>query len=368
MATKKEFKKLLFTEVKKNINNNYEDNWDYELFGPEPRKQPLEKRINNFLSKIIPAGVFIPFLLKLRFNKHIDGFVNLYNSLDNSESKLLFLQVLTYRQIGHKKYKLPLSNKTYWENLQLAERLIVNKNENINPKFLGFILYKHNLKEIGYPILLYFTPLGILIDFIIKQYEYNVENKLIKAEKDDVVLDCGGCWGDTALFFSNEIGDNGRVYSFEFIPSNIDIFNKNLALNPYLAKVVTIIPNPVWNTSNQKLFYIDNGPASMVSNDELKNYSGFTNTISIDDFIKKENLLKVDLIKMDIEGAELNAIQGAKETLIKYRPKLAIALYHNLSDFYTILQFLQSLNLGYSFYFQHTTIHSGESVLFAQVN
>ncbi|MBK8611207.1 MAG: FkbM family methyltransferase [Chitinophagaceae bacterium] len=76
---------------------------------------------------------------------------------------------------------------------------------------------------------------------------------------------------------------------------------------------------------------------------------------------------KVDFIKMDIEGAELNAIMGAKGTLVKYRPKLAIAIYHSLSDFYTIAEFIKSLDLGYKFYLQHTTIHAEETVLFAEI-
>ena len=68
---------------------------------------------------------------------------------------------------------------------------------------------------------------------------------------------------------------------------------------------------------------------------------------------------------MDIEGAELKALKGAREALRKFKPKLAISVYHSLSDYIAIPQYINSLNLGYSFYLNHHTIHSEESILYA---
>ena len=68
---------------------------------------------------------------------------------------------------------------------------------------------------------------------------------------------------------------------------------------------------------------------------------------------------------MDIEGSELAALLGAEKTLCKFRPTLAVSVYHNLSDFWTIPRFVESLNLGYKFYLRHFTIHAEETVLFA---
>ncbi len=68
---------------------------------------------------------------------------------------------------------------------------------------------------------------------------------------------------------------------------------------------------------------------------------------------------------MDIEGAELRALKGAEETLKKFCPKLAIAVYHRINDFWTIPKYIDALGLGYRFYLRHFTIHSEETILFA---
>jgi hypothetical protein len=77
-------------------------------------------------------------------------------------------------------------------------------------------------------------------------------------------------------------------------------------------------------------------------------------------------LPKVDFIKMDIEGAELNALQGAEQSLRAFRPSLAISVYHRDDDWVTIPDYLDSLDLGYEFFLDHFTIYESETVLFAR--
>jgi hypothetical protein len=51
--------------------------------------------------------------------------------------------------------------------------------------------------------------------------------------------------------------------------------------------------------------------------------------------------------------------------LRRFRPKLAVCVYHNLEDFWAIPRYLDGLGLGYRFYLRHFTIHPEETVLFA---
>ena len=83
------------------------------------------------------------------------------------------------------------------------------------------------------------------------------------------------------------------------------------------------------------------------------------------ELIKSEKITDVDFIKMDIEGAELNALKGSLTTIQKFKPKLAISVYHSLEDYSSILLWLRELNLGYKFYLRHFTIHAEETILFA---
>jgi hypothetical protein len=70
---------------------------------------------------------------------------------------------------------------------------------------------------------------------------------------------------------------------------------------------------------------------------------------------------------MDIEGAEPVALKGAIKTIKKYRPKLAIAIYHSMNDFVGIPKWIDDLGLGYKLFLGHYTIHSEETVIFAKI-
>jgi len=93
---------------------------------------------------------------------------------------------------------------------------------------------------------------------------------------------------------------------------------------------------------------------------------GKVSSMSIDWFVDENRLEKVDFIKMDIEGSEQNALKGAINTLKRFKPQLAISIYHNFADdFASIANMLDELNLGYRFFLGHFSIHHEETVLFA---
>ena len=69
---------------------------------------------------------------------------------------------------------------------------------------------------------------------------------------------------------------------------------------------------------------------------------------------------------MDIEGAEPLALEGAIETIKRFRPKLAIAIYHSMNDFVAIPNWILNLDLDYEIFIGHYTIHAEETVCFAK--
>jgi FkbM family methyltransferase len=371
----KSFDELLLSEILSNLGNQYSDNYDFYRFGSKPQnKTTWKSKLKTYLKKRL--GVDNVYLNIGKYQKsleqlspHLEGISNLYKNLADDDSKQLLIKLIAFKILGEEKYKLPLSTSSYWKGIEEIDQ-IKNINDFISVPFVGgtlIKLYKFNLKQLNIPIEIYYDSSAIYSHLRIKQYEYVSNQIIIKPEAGDIVLDCGACWGDTALFFSNEVEKEGHVYSFEFIPTNIMTFNMNVNLNPQLRDKITLIPIPLGESSDQELCYIENGPGSTLTTDRTASSSKIK-TISIDDFFVKYNLKKVDFIKMDIEGAELQALKGGTNTIQKFKPKLAISIYHSMDDFTKIPEYLHSLDIGYKFYIKHGTIHLEETVLLAIAN
>ena len=73
------------------------------------------------------------------------------------------------------------------------------------------------------------------------------------------------------------------------------------------------------------------------------------------------------MIKMDIEGAELEALKGCEDIIRNRKPKLAISIYHKAVDFVDILAYLLSLVPEYKLYYRHYSLYKYETVLYAAV-
>lgn len=74
---------------------------------------------------------------------------------------------------------------------------------------------------------------------------------------------------------------------------------------------------------------------------------------------------KVTYLKMDIEGTELKALLGAKETILRSKPKLAICVYHKPEDLIEIPLLLKGLVSDYRFFLRHYSNNDSETVLYA---
>ena len=365
------FYNALIKEIYQNIYNNFqEENHDAYRYGPYV-KYSSENYLDMLLRKFKKYIGYKPELTnfdKLNYfiNKYEFQIERFYLSICEEDKRLL-TKLIAYKLLGPRKVKLPLNTKSYWEGISKIKEYSDPTNF-LSPGFLDFILKKYNLRDIGIPIELYLSDSEVYTDFILEQYSYKDANgsEIVKVEEGDVVLDLGGCWGDTALYFSNLAKEKGKVFSFEFIPNNLSIFKKNMALNPNIDNI-SIVERPVLDRSDLTIYYSDNGPASEISFYKFNGYSGITQSISIDDFVSTNTLDRIDFLKMDIEGSEFLALQGAKKTINTYKPKLAIAIYHSLEDLSRIANWVLDLNIGYKIYLGHYKIFDEETILFAKV-
>jgi len=233
--------------------------------------------------------------------------------------------------------------------------------------FNNYVLSVYDLEPLGYDIRCHASSAGIACAIVQKQYEYHHDDVHCRVEPNDVVFDAGACWGETTLLFAHQAGPLGWVVSFEFTPNNIAVFKRNAILNPHLTSRIHLVEAPIWRASGQRLHFVDWGPGSRITEDTQKysSYEGLVETTTIDDTAHRFDMTRVNFIKMDIEGAELEALKGSERTLRKHRPKLAISLYHNPEDIETIPRYLAGLDLGYRFFLEHHTIYNNETVLFA---
>lgn len=363
------FIQALYKKISESENNNFGiENYDEYRFG---KYAPLNKgnegviyQLKKVIKKIIRhRGSFIA--AEQFIDSYETGLQRIWENL-STHDKNLFVELIAYRVFGYEKIKLSRNNNAYWDAIKKAEEL-ADQNDSIDPHFMHFILEKFDLNPVGYDIRLYFSAIAIAIDFLLEQYAYKIGGReIVYVEKGDIVLDIGGCWADTALYFAHKTGPSGMVYSFEFIPGNIKLHKINTALNPELKDHIRLVEHPVWDKTGEKIFFRDNGPGSKIEFTSFEDQTGSATTISIDDFVLANNIQKVDFIKMDIEGAEPTALKGAIKTIEKHRPKLAIATYHSMDDFVNIPNWILDLGLDYEIFIGHYTIHVEETICFAK--
>lgn len=369
----KDFTTALIQELISGVYQDYSDNTDFERFGYPPLSQLARRRIKNKVKSFLLRKkiLFVDDSYKNdwkqaeTFRDHLGGLADLYGLLEDEYSRNLLIRIIAFRILGKTRVKLPLNTPEYWQKRREIKSF-ANQKDFVSIKFMNWKLFCWTLDKIGYPLKLYDAFIGVLGTFVFKQYQYGKIEPVLKAEKGDFVIDGGGCWGDTALYFAYEVGDKGKIYTFEFVPENLKIMKRNFTLNPQLKKRIEIIDNSLWEKSGNRLYCWDNGPGSRVSGEKITDEDKKITTVSIDDFVFENKVKKIDFIKLDIEGAEMKALQGAIKTIKKFKPKLALSLYHHLNDFYIIPKFINSLDLGYSFYLDHFTIHAEETILFAK--
>jgi FkbM family methyltransferase len=293
-----------------------------------------------------------------------DKMEKFYNLLGDEYSRNLLIELLKFRMLGPRHVRLPLNNKKYRDMFVWIKKEFLKQRRTIKAPFDNLYLDHYTLPRAGGTLNLHSDPESIINIFLLKQYAYQQAGKECHVNPGDVVIDGGACWGDTSLCFADGIGEHGQVYSFEFVPDNLEILMKNIDLNPHLKNRVKVIRKALWDKSGEYLGYEENGPVSYVCEDNQKVRKKVA-TLSIDDFVRAEVVSRVNFIKMDIEGAELNALRGAEQTICTFRPVLAIALYHKEDDFTVIPDYLDTLSLQYEFYIDHFTTHAGETILFA---
>jgi len=165
-------------------------------------------------------------------------------------------------------------------------------------------------------------------------------------KEGDTVVDVGANIGYYTLLFSKLVGAWGTVYAFEPEPTNFSILKKNLEMN-YASNVISV-PKAVADTSGSvKLYIHETNPGGHTIMDVYDDLKGITvDCITLNEYLKGK---KINFIKIDVEGAEPNVIEGAKEVfdnytgiLFEFNTDLALK---NINKYNSLFLFL--INSGY---------------------
>jgi FkbM family methyltransferase len=172
------------------------------------------------------------------------------------------------------------------------------------------------------------------------------------------IIDAGAYRGETLRALA-ERHSIAQAWTFEPDPTNYSALLQALGDWP---GPITHMPAAVGELSGSILFSADAGEASHVMPTSDGMTSRYVPVVAIDEAL---HAAQVDLIKFDVEGHELQALRGCRQTLRRCRPALAVAVYHRWNDLWVLPTYLNSLQLGYRFRIGLHGCNSFDAVLYA---
>jgi FkbM family methyltransferase len=186
--------------------------------------------------------------------------------------------------------------------------------------------------------------------------QYNLSG-LCEVSFGDFVVDGGAFKGETAFWFLSK--GAGKVYAFEGDDISFEVLSKNVRLNRVEDKIIPVKALLSDKDGVSKIKMTGSGSSSTLATDGTE-----VESITLDSFVFKNNIEHIDFIKLDVEGAELDVLKGARETIKKFKPKLAISVYHKGDDIVAIPLFLHELLKDAKFHLSHKNYTWNETVLF----
>lgn len=179
-------------------------------------------------------------------------------------------------------------------------------------------------------------------------------------------IDCGAFRGDTLKIFLNQIGDNEyRYFAFEADCDNYEIL-KNYCIENSLDNVYPINLG-VWDKKEQ-LYFQSNIVTGEVSGKIIRNKESVNvEKILVDTIDSVLPCEDINFIKMDIEGAEIKALHGARNTIARCKPILAISAYHELEHLWEIPLLIKEFNNNYEIHFGHHMWNMADTVCYGLI-
>lgn len=183
--------------------------------------------------------------------------------------------------------------------------------------------------------------------------------ELLPCRKHEIFVDTGCFDGATTKQFFVWCGGKGYSYCLEPDAQNITVIQEKLSDE----KNYEIIDKAAWSkTTTLSMNEKGNYATSVSEFNACCEHMQKTQAVALDDMLKDK---EVTFIKMDIEGAEVEALHGAAQIISEQKPRLAISVYHKRDDIWTIPQTILHYNPEYTFYLRHYSFSDYDTVLYA---
>lgn len=177
-----------------------------------------------------------------------------------------------------------------------------------------------------------------------------------------VIIDGGAFDGDSTIELADKLDSNAKIVAFEPDLENLNHLMKNIERREDSCRF-ELVEKGLWSEETVLSFnsssLVQGAACALTEEGDIK-----VKVIDIDSFSASKSY-SVAMIKMDIEGAEFQALQGARHTIKQHKPALAICLYHFFDDLWRLPRFINSLDVEYSFYIGHHLDNWFETVLYA---
>jgi FkbM family methyltransferase len=287
--------------------------------------------------------------------------VNLADQL----SKLYFDNYLVLRGVGSSRFYFPRTDHLDFIDVidvaDFSNKELPNEYGSLPIKFLKVKInesadFSNSKLNIISPLL------GVQLENSFRQYFISRDGNNFMPRNGDVVFDCGACVGEISTLFAGFVGETGEVHTFDPIPLHSKFIRYHAEINPRLKHIFKVNEFAVDSKTRAN-------NTEGISDINIVSAGGLVidifNSITLDDYSVEKQIKKIDYIKMDIEGYELNALIGARQIISNFKPRLAICVYHKPEDLWEIMRLIRSYNSSYFFYFGHHSPVGYEAVLYA---
>lgn len=170
--------------------------------------------------------------------------------------------------------------------------------------------------------------------------------------QQEVFVDAGGFTGDTTEEFCLRYPDYSKVFLIE--PGQDSMRQAKERLADF--NNIIYVPKGVSDKVESLAFSDDLGSSSLIN----EQGSQVIDVAPIDDLVNEP----VSVIKMDLEGWEMNALRGSAQHILNDHPKLAISVYHKTQDIWQIYEYIMSLRQDYTIYLRHYSEARTETIMF----